>query len=591
MLDRSGRRFQIVQALGRGGFGTVFRARMRSPGGLVFDVALKTLNRDIDPQSQPVERLIDEAKILTRISHPSIASAHDLAWFGSRPSLVSEYIEGVDLEEALMDRDYPLPTTALLDVMSQVASALAAAWKSGGVVHRDVKPANIRIARQGIAKLLDFGIARSELFDREADTTLGMVGSFLYLAPERLDVKSTLDPSSDVFSLGCVLYEGLTKRPLFHKVDMPTMLRMSRSAELFSAFMGSKISSEPLESSIRALLIEMLAFEPRKRPGADQVAERCEQIASSIGVNTMRGTSGTLALVSLRAWCRERPWPEPGEEPKPEEPEKQAQIATEIITKPKGEEPPRVVAPQPPTLPILPSPARGPVQAKARARWPWLGAAVIVGGGAVLASGVVLLALIIALGSEDGPGVPQLQLQPPDPLEMPEPTPVPQVAPVVSPVPSSPGPQEEPQEGPSATEARVLFVGSVGATVYLDDVPLGPTNLSYPVLSGAHRCGIGHGRIERSESCEIAAETRSLNLPDPPIPASVAAEAGSPPIVLRDYGGNQIAIGLVPAGSYEILADFGQGMVLAGKMLVRPGAGASVRCDGAVGVCIAREAK
>jgi serine/threonine-protein kinase len=193
-----GRRFHIHACLGRGGFGEVYRATMSSSGGVRTEVAVKVLREDIDPGSEALKRLRDEGRLLGALRHPAILRVHDLVLLEGRVALVTEFVEGQDLDGCLSVRgvagDEAMPIRAVVAVVGEVASALEAAWSSvspfGNVpirlVHRDVKPANVRIGRHGEVKLLDFGIARATNVAREAQTaTNSMMGSYLYMAPER----------------------------------------------------------------------------------------------------------------------------------------------------------------------------------------------------------------------------------------------------------------------------------------------------------------------------------------------------------------------------------------------------------------------
>ncbi|MCA9492181.1 MAG: serine/threonine protein kinase, partial [Myxococcales bacterium] len=207
-VTSSGRRFQVHSCLGRGGFGEVYRATMSSSGGVRTEVAIKVLRGDIDPGSDSVKRLRDEGRLLGALRHPSILRVHDLVLLENRVALVTEYVEGDDLDKCMVPS---MPIRALLGVLGEVASALDAAWTTPSptsgeaihLVHRDVKPANIRIGRHGEVKLLDFGIARATNVVREAQTANNaMMGSYLYMAPERFH-EDRVEPPSDIYALGC----------------------------------------------------------------------------------------------------------------------------------------------------------------------------------------------------------------------------------------------------------------------------------------------------------------------------------------------------------------------------------------------------
>lgn len=301
--DPFGRRFTFQQPLGEGGFGCVWLATMHSPGGLSQRVAVKLLHEDLDLGSQAVQRLRDEARLLSALHHPVILAAHDLVEIGSRMALVTEYIEGEDLAACLASRDADrIPMGSVLQIIESVASALSAAYEQLSVVHRDIKPQNIRIGRHGNVKLLDFGIARSGRAPRDARTqTQMMVGSLGYLAPERFESEYSPEPASDVFSLGCVLYEALTDGALFGTLSMTEQLRLSVIKERWEPFLSDRLrQTAPLPAPLRALVGEMLSHDAAARPTAGEVAARCEILLEDLE-----------DPVPLRRWCKERRWPEP----------------------------------------------------------------------------------------------------------------------------------------------------------------------------------------------------------------------------------------------------------------------------------------
>jgi serine/threonine protein kinase len=307
MTDGSGRRFERVRALGSGGFGEVYLCRMRSPGGLEQQVAVKLLHQGLDPRSQAVERLRDEARLLASLRHPVVLAAHDLVELGGRVALVTEYIEGQDLSACLDPADPGrMPTSTLLEVIEQTAGALEVAWRQLEVVHRDVKPANIRIGEHGSVKLLDFGIARSTQVERDAHTSSQMlVGSLPYMGPERFRLGRRPEPASDVFSLGAILYEGAAGRSLLAGLELPEQIRLSLVQQEWEAFVRARLAAAgALPGPLLELIEQMLAHDLERRPGAAEVAARCEAMACR-----------WPGHVPLRRWCRQRRWAEgsPGE--------------------------------------------------------------------------------------------------------------------------------------------------------------------------------------------------------------------------------------------------------------------------------------
>ncbi|MEO0606207.1 MAG: serine/threonine-protein kinase, partial [Myxococcota bacterium] len=258
--DDRGRRFVLEKQIGRGGFSEVFLARLEQSDGLVRRVALKLLHPGLDPEGQPLERMRDEAKLLARLDHPAILSAQELVQLGGRVAMISEYIDGVDFKRCL---DKGMPKGPILEVIEQIAEALHVAWAEHQVVHRDIKPANIRIGAHGNVKLLDFGIARYEGMTRDAQTTSGtLLGTLTYLAPERFDLNvGSAEPASDIFALGCVLFEAWTGARFFGGLEASKLLRLTEDADHFDTYLDERLTERSFDP-IGPLLTGMLSFHP-----------------------------------------------------------------------------------------------------------------------------------------------------------------------------------------------------------------------------------------------------------------------------------------------------------------------------------------
>ncbi|MEQ1508420.1 MAG: serine/threonine-protein kinase, partial [Myxococcota bacterium] len=277
---------------------------MTSAGGVRTEVAVKILRGDIDPGSDSVKRLRDEGRLLGALSHPAILRVHDLVLLQNRVALVTEFVEGEDLDSCLA-ADPPLPTRAMVGVLGEVAAALDVAWNTpspqGGpmhLVHRDVKPANIRLGRHGEVKLLDFGIARATNLDREAQTANNaMLGSYLYMAPERFH-EEKVEPPSDVYALGCILYEGLTRHRLFEGMTLKQIYGTMLLSRKFNSHVDDRLKriAPDTPDGVVSLLRTMLEVDPGARPTASQVARQCEDLAE------------TLPGPTLKRWARSREW-------------------------------------------------------------------------------------------------------------------------------------------------------------------------------------------------------------------------------------------------------------------------------------------
>ncbi len=211
--------YEIVDALGAGGMGEVYRARDTR---LDRTVAIKVLPEHLAASTELRQRLEREARAVSSLSHPNICALYDLGRDQNIDFLVMEYLEGASLADRLAKG--PLPTDELLRIAVQIADALDKAHRAG-IVHRDLKPGNIMLTRDG-AKLLDFGLAKADGAlgggDLNASPTVShpltaagtILGTYQYMAPEQLEGKE-VDARTDIFALGAVLYEMATGRRAF----------------------------------------------------------------------------------------------------------------------------------------------------------------------------------------------------------------------------------------------------------------------------------------------------------------------------------------------------------------------------------------
>jgi eukaryotic-like serine/threonine-protein kinase len=202
-------RYELRDRLGQGGAGTVWRGHDRA---LDRAVAVKLLHADLAEDPDAGTRFRTEATAAAKLTHPNAVLVYDLGRDGDDDYLVMELVEGVNLGDLL--HDGPLPAGAAAHVGAQVAGALGTAHQAG-IVHRDVKPGNVLLTSDGIAKLADFGIARALGAVTARLTRTGMVlGTARYLAPEQLR-DDPIDARADVYALGLVLHEVSSGRPPF----------------------------------------------------------------------------------------------------------------------------------------------------------------------------------------------------------------------------------------------------------------------------------------------------------------------------------------------------------------------------------------
>ncbi len=196
-----GGRYRLLDAHAIGGMASVWRAVDETSGETV---AVKRLHPHLLDDAVARERLIREAAALQALDHPNVIGVRELVDDPSDPALVMEFVPGRTAAETLAT-DGPLPARDALAVGAAVADALAAAHERG-IVHRDVKPANVLLGEDGRVRLADFGIADDGEDDAALTAADGVVGTLRYLAPERL-AGSVATPASDIWSLGAVLVE------------------------------------------------------------------------------------------------------------------------------------------------------------------------------------------------------------------------------------------------------------------------------------------------------------------------------------------------------------------------------------------------
>jgi eukaryotic-like serine/threonine-protein kinase len=251
-------RYALTDVLGRGGMGTVWLATDRV---LERQVALKevTFSVDLSDEERQVlrERTMREARAAARLDHPHVTTVYDVVEEDGKPWLVMEHISARSLQEILEERG-PLDSRAVARIGLDVLDALDAAHDAG-IVHRDVKPANVLVDRDGHACLTDFGIATTT-GDSSLTTHGALIGSPSYMAPERANGEEPRPPV-DLWSLGATLYAGVEGRPPFDKGEA-----MATLMSVVSEHPAPMLRAGPLEPVLRGLL----AKDPTQRATAPQ---------------------------------------------------------------------------------------------------------------------------------------------------------------------------------------------------------------------------------------------------------------------------------------------------------------------------------
>ena len=222
--------YEIVEPIGKGGIGEVYRAR---DGKLGRDVAIKVLPDEFARDEERLARFKREAKVLASLNHPNIAAIYGLEQSGTTHYLVLELVPGETLAERIARG--PIPWEEVLEIVTKIAEALEEAHEHG-IVHRDLKPANIKLTPDGKVKVLDFGLAKAFAGDDASQelsqsptisrhqTAAGVIlGTAAYMSPEQARGMS-VDKRSDIWSFGVVLFEMLTGKKLFDGATMSDTL-------------------------------------------------------------------------------------------------------------------------------------------------------------------------------------------------------------------------------------------------------------------------------------------------------------------------------------------------------------------------------
>lgn len=297
------RRFDILRQIASGGFGSVFLTRLTQGDGFSRIVAVKLLHPQWSENEEVAKRMRDEARLLGLLRHRNIIEVVDLTRLDGRVAVVMEYLEAIDCKAIIADlrsRGQVLPTTAALQLISQAASALDAAYNKAPyegerplrVVHRDIKPSNLMVDAQGVVKVLDFGVARGEFDAREAETKGMAFGSFDYMPSERRFMEPGGE-TTDVYSLAVVLFEMLTGEAMGkgrlkageHATFIDQRVEVMRKA--------LEDAPPAAREELCAFVTDMLAFEPEERPTPNRV------------VATFRRLGRVFADGTLEEWAED----------------------------------------------------------------------------------------------------------------------------------------------------------------------------------------------------------------------------------------------------------------------------------------------
>ncbi len=245
------RDYRILECIGQGGMGSVYRAlHIR----LKLQRAVKILKSDRIVAPETISRFAREMEVVGKLKHPNIVQALDAGEHEGLPYFVMEFISGINLSQ-LVRRLGPLPVPEACSIVRMAASALQFAHEQK-VIHRDVKPSNLMITADGVVKLLDLGLA--QILELEGDDALSradqVLGTLAYMSPEQLSGRRQVTPQSDIFSLGITFHELLTGQRPFDRPGMPPLVSDIRSVR------------PDVDENLSALVGDMIALTPSERP-------------------------------------------------------------------------------------------------------------------------------------------------------------------------------------------------------------------------------------------------------------------------------------------------------------------------------------
>ncbi|MFZ5480721.1 MAG: protein kinase domain-containing protein [Myxococcota bacterium] len=560
------RRYRIVTLLGRGGFGSVYRAELTGDGGFTKKVALKVLREDLTHRRDIAGRLRDEGRMLGLVRHRAIVQVDSLVTIDERWAVVMELVDGVDLHR-LIDSVGRVPVGVALEIAAELAGALHAAWTAEPepgrpmrLSHRDVKPPNVQLTSAGEIKLLDFGVARADFAGREAETRALGFGTPEYMSPERF--LGPAGPEGDVWAVGAVLGELITGeafgRPNLDE-DRYT-LRLTGITRSVRELSGSE--------AVATLLGDCLAYDTERRPTARDLERRARSLAREIGGEHLRDWAERAVPEAARgretetdALC--------GLEFTEQAGESDAEFAVfrsgphlsleggglAPVSPPKAPTQPPPVAPPPPSPTFHPAdPPRAAPPAPTRdpfadpeptsSRWP------------LVALGVVALALVgvgvMGFGAtawwwtSAEPEAPVATDTPPARVEVP---------------PEPPPAEPAEQLAPTPTPARATPKKATAAT---------------PVVAPA------------PEPTRVAVEAVPATVEvQPPEPARVDVTGDASVVRLLDGAGKSWSPGSVPPGAYTVVATFPDGVASPPLPLtLGPGGAARVKCSQSFARCV-----
>jgi len=286
--------YEILEELGRGGMGVVYRARQAA---LKRMVALKMILSGDHSSSEELLRFRDEAEAVAQLQHPNIVQIHDIGEMSGLPYFSLEFVDGITLQQKAGGE--PLPVEEAAQMVETLARAMQYAHQMN-VVHRDLKPGNVLLTKEGVPKIADFGLAKRLDIDSSRTRTGTIVGTPKYMAPEQAQGGKNIGPLTDVYSLGAILYELLTGRaPFLAATPMETVMLVLDTEPVPPARLRPNLSRD-----IVTICLKCLQKDPGKRyDDAEALAEDLRRFQAGEPIMA-RPVSDTERFWR---WCKRKP--------------------------------------------------------------------------------------------------------------------------------------------------------------------------------------------------------------------------------------------------------------------------------------------
>lgn len=280
--------YEIIAKIGEGGLGVVYKALQKSMNRVV---ALKMLHRKWLDDEEFRKRFLLEARLMGKLSHSNLINVYDVGKQDWKYYFSMEYIEGVSVEE-MLDHRGPMETTRAIDVVTQVAKALNY-LKEQGIVHCDIKPGNILVTKDNIAKLGDFGFVRiGRELDRQLEGEDSVLGTPEYISPEQALGEKNIDWRSDIYSLGVSLFHMVAGRPPY---EGPSGAVMQKHVK--GELPDPRVYNRELSRELAAVIKKMMARLPEER--YQSIEDLIEDLAVARLTEDPRGSEAQLGKTAI----------------------------------------------------------------------------------------------------------------------------------------------------------------------------------------------------------------------------------------------------------------------------------------------------